>query len=850
MKKPWTETAVPLAILVVVFSYFAIEVPNYLSVINLQQLLRDYAEPAMVALAMAVVIFAGGIDLSVGATFAIANFAALYFFRIQELPLGAAIVCTLLVGAMIGLGNGLLVAYGRARPFIATLAVLLVLRAGYDLVIHNYTLQLANAMHTTEQWDYLGAGTLWGIPANIVILIMIVVLLHLFLTRFRPGIQLMATGADREAASHAGIPVRARLCLAFLLSGLISAAAGLLYAARQSSAGSDTGQGMELTALAAIVLGGISLAGGRGSVFRVLIGSSILFVLLSGLLRMNMPGSMTSAISGLVLLVSVVLLIQWEFMRQRRTVNDVPDYLSHEASLSISDSQAGSIRQGTNDPLLILKNISKQYAGNNALIEVDFDVFPGEVHALVGENGAGKSTLGKIIAGAVLPSSGKILLGQQTQEFRTPADSIRAGIAMVYQETSLVPSMTVARNLRLGKEPLFESQRSTRQWAKKALSNLNYVLDTNKPVEQLSTAQRQLVELSRAMVMNASVIIFDEPTASLSPAEAAIFFRLVRALKARGTAIIFVTHALEEALQQADRITVLRDGRVVDTSPAVEHNRSTLIRLMVGRDVSSTYYEQTSQKDLQPGSGQLLLAVENLKMGNRVQGMTFKVFAGEIVGMAGLVGAGRTEAARIIAGDLRRDGLNGGRILHKGRPVNYKSPRQAVADGVIYVTEDRKTDGFFGLMTVDDNLYLSYLATRKGWQFWYSDTERKQIADKWIGRLCINTLDRRLPVSAYSGGNQQKVVIAKALVQNPELILFDEPARGVDVGVIPLIHETIKQLANQGKAVLVISSYLPEVMNLSDRILVASNGTINEEFASGEVTEDEIMHAAVAESLN
>ncbi|MGI8740203.1 MAG: ABC transporter permease [Gammaproteobacteria bacterium] len=307
----WAEAAVPFIVLCLLFGVFAIGVPNYLSVVNLQQLMRDFAEPGLVAIAMAVVILAGGIDLSVGATFALANFAALYFFRIHGLPLELAVLGTLTVGLLIGAINGVLVAYINAQAFLTTLAMLLILRASYDLMTNAYILEIASAMLTSTTWDFLGVGALLGVPVNMAALVAVGVLTHIFLTRTRPGLHLMAVGANRKAARHAGVDVQRTLFLAYTLSGLIAALAGLFYAARQNSAGSDAGQGWELTALTAVIVGGISLTGGRGTIARAIIGAAILFILSSGLLRMNIPGDLNSALTGLILLLAVALNLQW-----------------------------------------------------------------------------------------------------------------------------------------------------------------------------------------------------------------------------------------------------------------------------------------------------------------------------------------------------------------------------------------------------------------------------------------------------------------------------------------------------------------------------------------------------------
>lgn len=844
----WPELVLPAVTLMLVFAFFAITVPDYISVVNLQQLMRDYAEPAMVAMAIAIVIFAGGIDLSVGAIFAIANFAALYFFRIQELPLPMALLATLAVGISIGSVNGLIVAYGRARPFLATLAMLLILRAGYDLVVHSYTIELANAFRSTSSWDFFGMGVWLGIPANMLILGLLAIIVHLFLTRTGPGLQLMATGGGREAANNAGVPVKSRLCLAYIMSGVIAATAGFLYATRQGSAGSDTGQGLELTALSAIVLGGISLSGGRGSVARVLMGAGILFLLLSGLLRMNAPGSLSQAVSGGLLLVAVAIFIKWEHYSTRSNKR-VRGSLQHSKDVQVPAATPDRLSSKADHPLLQLQRISKRYTGSNALKDIDLEIYPGEIHALLGENGAGKSTLGKIIVGATTPSSGKLILKGKRQQFRSPADAIHAGLIMVYQESSLVPTMTVAGNLLLGHEPWFCSTTRSRSRAVELLNKLNYTIDPDAPAEALSTAQRQMVELARAISNQARLIVFDEPTASLSPAEARIFYQLMQRLSSQGVAIILVTHALEEALAYADRITVLRDGNQVRTDNTEAFNRATLIELMIGRDTLQTepfFCQQIAATQ----RGDVLLTLEDICNGAEVRGVSLELHKGEILGLSGLLGAGRTETAHLIAGLERPQTHSSGSILLHGRKVSFKSPRQAIKAGISYITEDRVVDGIFDTMSIDDNIYVSALASSDKWQFWYSHAERRQCADYWIDRLSIRMLDRSAPVAAYSGGNQQKVVIAKALAQNPEIVIFDEPTRGVDVVTIPKIHSIIREFASEGKAAIVISSYFAEIKSVSDRILVLCEGMNNGEFQADTVRDDELMEAAIAGKIN
>ncbi|WP_322864955.1 sugar ABC transporter ATP-binding protein [Aquicoccus sp. G2-2] len=503
----------------------------------------------------------------------------------------------------------------------------------------------------------------------------------------------------------------------------------------------------------------------------------------------------------------------------------------------------------TADPILKIIAGTKTYGGVHAIENVDFDVRAGEIHALLGENGAGKSTLCKAISGAIQLTAGEYVLGGETVSFGSPGDALNAGVAMVYQETSLVPSMTVAQNLELGMEKPITNFRKINIAAQQSQQSLNFNVDPLALVETLGTAKRQMVEIARAVRHNARVIIFDEPTASLTPEEIQHLFHLLNRLRRQGVAIIFISHALEEALEMADRITVLRDGKLIETGSAKALDRESVIRMMVGREETvMSKVEDTGHAPTPPPAQDIrrrVLTVENVTMGSVVKNMSFSAYAGEVVGLAGLVGAGRTEVAQIICGAHKRNFLRGGLILLNDKPIRYRVPRQAVRDGIAYITEDRKLDGFFETMTADDNIYLGHLSSPKGRRWFYSLKERKAVADRWVDTLGISALKRSLKIVEYSGGNQQKVVVAKSLVQDPQVVIFDEPTRGVDVGAIPQIHASIRKLAERGLAVIVISSYLPEVMAISDRILVARGGRIVEEMAAADATEEKIMYAAI-----
>ena len=495
--------------------------------------------------------------------------------------------------------------------------------------------------------------------------------------------------------------------------------------------------------------------------------------------------------------------------------------------------------------LIEMRKITKTYRGAVAVKDIDFDLQEGEIHALLGENGAGKSTLTKIMAGVVAPTSGAMLYGGEEVSFADPAEALRRGIAMVFQETSLVPSMTVAQNLYLGNEKFLNRLRGIYISAQQFLQSLNFPVDPAAIVASLGAAKRQMVEIARAVRLNARVIIFDEPTAALTPEEKRHFFALIRRLKQTGVSIVFITHAVEEALILADRITILRDGEHVVTDAAATFDRERIIRSMVGRTLSDELYRTRGAAGVVRPAKAKVLSVQDISMGNVVRNNSFSIYAGQITGIFGLIGSGRTETAKVIAGIYKRDFRGGGEIELEGRPVRYAVPGKAVKDGIIYVTEDRKTEGFFETMSVAENLYSGTLAAGLERLPFISFREMRALAETWSKTLNIKTINSDARVVELSGGNQQKVVIGKGLVQRPRVIIFDEPTRGVDVGAIAEIHHVINRLADEGLAVMVVSSYLPEIMNLSDRILVCRQGRIVEEFSPGEATEEKIMYAAV-----
>lgn len=493
-------------------------------------------------------------------------------------------------------------------------------------------------------------------------------------------------------------------------------------------------------------------------------------------------------------------------------------------------------------PMIRMTGMIKRYGSVAAIDGVDFELGEGEIHSLLGENGAGKSTLTKMLSGVATPTEGVIELDGRQVSFANPAEAMRAGINMVYQENSLVPSMSVAQNLFMGEEKLFNRLRPLYISAQQFLQSLNFNVDPWASVSTLGVAQRQMVEIARAVRKNARVIVFDEPTASLTPEEKHHFFNLIRRLKHDGVSIIFISHALEEALDISDRITILRDGKLVETGDAKDFDRARIIAGMVGRE-AGIEGEATPASAAPPGKR--VLSVQNLSMGKAVRNTSFSLYSGQVTGIFGLIGSGRTETAKVISGVLKRNVFHGGEVWLDDKPVRYRVPRTAMQDGIVYVTEDRKAEGFFDDMSIAENIGMGFLAAGFNKSQVVRKSDIAEVAKYWTGKFNVAALSNDARVIELSGGNQQKVVIAKSLVQKPRVVFFDEPTRGVDVGAIAEIHRLIRELSRSGITVVVISSYLPEILSISDRILVCRKGRIVEEFAAGTADEKTIMYAAV-----
>ncbi len=488
-----------------------------------------------------------------------------------------------------------------------------------------------------------------------------------------------------------------------------------------------------------------------------------------------------------------------------------------------------------NGALVEIRSVSKRFPGVKALDGVSLDIRPGEVHAVAGENGAGKSTLMKLLSQLERPSDGSIEIEGKPVRFRNPRHAQRLGIAMVHQEFALAPHLTVADNLALGREQTRAAlivSGSEKKHARELLDRVGLDINPGRRVSTLSVADQQRVEIAKALAVDAKVVIMDEPTATLTEPEIDDLFKLIEELKADGIAIFYISHRLDEVVRIADRVTVMRDGQVVETLNKGDFDEAKLVALMVGREIDNLYPKEKSE------IGDVVLRVKGVSRPGVLQDCSFEVRGGEILGFAGLIGAGRTELARAV---FAADPISEGEIELDGKALRLSSPREAIAAGIGYLTEDRKGDGLAMQLPVEHNITLARIP---GPGIWIDRGAERSAAERRRDELDIRTPSLRRPVEALSGGTQQKVVVARWLETDARVLFFDEPSRGIDVGAKAEMFKLIGRLAADGRAIVLISSYLPELINMSDRIVVLRDGRTVGELTRDEFDEERIMALA------
>ena len=491
--------------------------------------------------------------------------------------------------------------------------------------------------------------------------------------------------------------------------------------------------------------------------------------------------------------------------------------------------------------ILTMENISKSFPGVQALNSVSFNIRKGTVHALTGENGAGKSTLMKILAGIYQMDSGKIKLKGKYIELNNPAVALKYGIAMVHQELSQIPDLSVAENIFVGREPVLKHLRIIDRKAMNKKVNILFKdlginIDPKKRIGDLSVAEIQMVEIVKAISYNAEILILDEPTSAISDTEVKILFKIIRTYTERGMSVIYISHKLEEIFKISDEITVLRDGKYIDTKEVEAVSKENLIQMLVGRSLDDFFPKVTTRR------GKVSLRVENLSLSGKFNNISFEAFQGEILGIAGLMGAGRSELVESIFGVQPPDS---GSIYLNGKKVSFNSPGDAIKHGIALITEDRKITGLNLKTTVNNNISIVSLKELTKFGSVIDKVKEAASVEDLIHKLSIKTPNRNTSVNSLSGGNQQKVVIAKWLLSNPEILILDEPTRGIDVGSKAEVHKLMNKFIEERKTVIMISSELPELIGMSDRILVLSDGLLTGQFDRRDFDQEKILACAM-----
>ena len=819
--------ALIVVLLIVIFSLI---MPTFLRLDNVMNIIRQTSVLAIIAIGMTFIILTGGIDLSVGSNIAFAgSIAAIVLVYTKSIPL--SLLSTILAAVAIGVLNGAMIGYSLISAFMATLATMTLARGLALSVTGAKSIRMDN-----PQIIWLGQ-TSWGpIPVVVFLVLILYLLFHKILRDTVWGKNVYAAGGNITAARATGVRTGSIVMSTYAVCGLTVGIGTIITIGRLSSAQPWAGLGLEFEVITAVVLGGTSLKGGEGNLKGTILGTILVGVLANGMGLMDIsPFTLYLVKGGMILAAVIIDQVGQLYPKSSRRVETAKEQQSKVTAAAESALSGQSFKS------LEMLRISKSFPGVQALSSVDFSIRSGEVHAIVGENGAGKSTLMKILAGAYGKDSGRILINGTEVDIDSPYKSQKLGISVIYQEFSLISQLSVGQNIYLGKEitgktRVFVSWGRMYRRAKELLERFNLNIEVRKQIKELTVGEQQMVEIAKALSSNAKVIVMDEPTSALTEDEKATLFSIIRRLKQEGVGVVYISHRMPEIFEIADDVTVLRDGMLVGTSAVSKVTEKELIKMMVGRELGDIFSRKRAP------IGKKILEVKDLTRLGVFENISFDVREGEVVGLSGLMGAGRTEIARCIFG---LDNYDSGEILLQGKRLQIQHPGDAIREGIIYVTEDRRREGIIPMVSVKENLALpSYpwinilgLINKK---------KETEISDKYISSLRIKTPSDKQYAINLSGGNQQKVSLGKWLARNPRLLILDEPTRGIDVGAKSEIHSLIEQLALNRIAILLISSELPEVLGVCDRIIVLHEGKITGQYTGAEATQEKIMLSATA----
>jgi ribose transport system ATP-binding protein len=795
---------------------FAFAHPTFLSVANLLNIGQQSAIVAIVAFGMTAVIIARGIDISVGGIMASAGIvAAMTVEATGSGVLGILAAC--LAGAFFGGINAVLIAVIGISPFIASLGTMALAKGAALSVSH-----ASSILVTNETMLWAGQATVLGLPAGFLVALLLCLGWSLLLNRTVLGRSIYAVGGNAPAAQASLINVRKTQTATYILCGASAGLAAVIGIGRLGSAQPLAGTGLEFAAITAAVVGGASLAGGKGSVTGTMLGAIAIGTINAGLSFLQVSQQIIYMVSGLMILGAVLARGDLAWTQQIFATNKAASGTRKNASAS------GERR-------LNISGISKSFGSVKVLHDISFTVESGEVVALMGENGAGKSTLIKCLCGVHKASDGTIeFAGGDAGE-----DDERKDIAVIHQHFSLVPDLTVAESLSLGREPVqgFWLRRSVmRRRAEKVLVEVGLTCDVDAPVRSLTVGQRQMLEVAKALMASAWLVVMDEPTSALSNRERDQLYAIIAKLRAKGCAVLYISHKMEEVKALASRAIVLRDGRLVGEADLSSTSERQLVHMMVGRELENVF--PWSGADI----GGEMIGLSAMA-GGLAKNVSFTVRRGEVVGLAGLMGSGRSDILRCIAGVDRHVS---GDIVLGGKPLKPGDQRMSAQNGIAFIPEDRHVEGIVGCLSIADNLGLIWMQ-RQARLGVVSRRGVRRVSESLIRQLDIRPPVPSKAVATLSGGNQQKVVIGKWLAVNPEIVLLDEPTSGVDVGAKSEIHKVIGELKAKGAAILLVSSELPELLGVSDRVVVIRNGVSVGELPRG-VSEQEVMELAFGSS--
>lgn len=837
-----------VALIIAVFVVFVFISNNFGTFTSTMTMLSSNAALGISAIGMTFIILTGGIDLSAGSTIAFSGaVTALAMTGVSGEngigPLATVVGIAVAIGASmaVGAGNGLIITGFRVSPFMATLATQCLTR-GLALGLTNSSrIVIKNDLFVSFGQDFLGGS---GIPIVLVVIIALFLLGNFVLTKTVFGRRVLAVGGNMEAARASGIHVNRQLIQTYMFAGMMTGVATIFTMGRAISAQPLAAMDLEFEIITAVVIGGTSLMGGTGSMLGTFLGFVLVAIIRQGLNMMDVSPYFQYIVKGVIILVAVMADQAGTYRRKVKVEETVAvEHESHRVETQNWNTVMEMVKEGK-QKVLQLKNIHKSFPGVKALDDVSLEVKCGTVHALVGENGAGKSTLMKVLSGVYKKDAGVICVDDIPLEIESPIKSSALGIQVIYQELALIPELSIAQNVFLGQEivgkaGLVVNMRAMVRKTKELLGKFGLKLNVARRTNDHTVGQLQMVEIAKALSSNAWVIVMDEPTSAITETDKERLFKIVRELKQKGLAIVYISHRMQEIFEIADEVTVLRDGKTVFHAPIQEVNEQLIIKHMVGRDLDNIF----NRDKIKPG--EVVLEVKDLYRKGVFGPVSFTVRAGEVVGFSGLMGSGRTEIMRCIFG---LDQPDGGEIIFGGQRVKLRSPGAAIATGIGLVSEDRRREGIVPEMSVQNNISLPSLPVLNTMGV-INRKEEEEIARYYVDSMNIKTPSLEQHIANLSGGNQQKCCLSKCLARDPKVLILDEPTRGIDVGAKAEIHKLIDDLVREGRAIIMISSELPEVIGASDRVVVMHEGLTAAEFdTTRETVTQEMIIAAAAGS--